>query len=61
MPRNTDEEIWKDVNSMNLLFNVEQQTANTDTTDGQNQEDNVNIASATLRLYRLPQVSLFVF
>lgn len=58
MPRNTDEEVWKDLNTMNLFFNVDYNggSASGSGTGQQNQEEVVNIASATLRLYRLPQV-----
>lgn len=48
LPRNTDQELWKDENAMNLYFNFDHAP-----------EDNngVNIASATLRLYRLPNAT----
>lgn len=47
VPRNTDEEVWNDVNTMNLFFTVDYSSQNNEI---------VNIASATLRLYKLPQV-----
>lgn len=48
MPKNTDEEMWKDSNTMNLFFGVDY---------GSNDDvmSSINVASATLRLYRLPQ------
>ncbi|GLV46686.1 hypothetical protein CBL_13135 [Carabus blaptoides fortunei] len=55
MPRNTDEEVWKDMNTMNLFFNVDynRDSASGSGTGQQNPEDEI-IASAVLRLYRLP-------
>lgn len=47
IPRNTDQELWKDENAMNLYFNF----------DHVIEDSGVNIASATLRLYRLSQTS----
>ncbi|KAF2878731.1 hypothetical protein ILUMI_27447 [Ignelater luminosus] len=45
IPKNTDQEVWNDENTMNLYFNVDHGT----------EENGVIIATATLRLYRLPQ------
>lgn len=56
VPRNTDEEAWKDANTMNLFFNVNYNSEAVTIGEQQGQEDTVNIASATLRLHRLPQV-----
>ncbi|CAH0549619.1 unnamed protein product [Brassicogethes aeneus] len=44
VPQNTDQDIWKDDNLMNLYFNF----------DYSNYEQNSKIATATLRLYRIP-------
>ncbi|XP_060533094.1 uncharacterized protein LOC132706044 isoform X2 [Cylas formicarius] len=44
-PSNTDQELWKDDDIMNLYFDVDYLSGN----------GNSNIATATLRLYRLPQ------
>lgn len=49
MPRNQDQEMWNDEKTMNLYFNVDYNGQNG------NKDDVVNIASATLRLYKLPQ------
>ncbi|KAK5638672.1 hypothetical protein RI129_012967 [Pyrocoelia pectoralis] len=43
VPKNTDQDLWKDENTMNLYFNVDNPDSNT-----------VNVATATLRLYRVP-------
>lgn len=42
LPKNTDQDMWKDEDTMNLYFNVEQPDSNS------------NVATATLRLYRVP-------
>lgn len=44
LPRNTDQDVWKDENAMNLYFNF----------DHAAEDGGINIATATLRLYRLP-------
>lgn len=48
IPKNTDQEVWNDENTMNLYFNVDHGT----------EENGVIIATATLRLYRLPQENI---
>lgn len=47
IPINTDQDLWKDDDTMNLFFNFEFFT----------ESKNANIATATLRLYRLPENS----
>ncbi|KAF5307401.1 hypothetical protein FQR65_LT06915 [Abscondita terminalis] len=49
IPKNTDQDLWKDENTMNLYFNVEYP-----------ESDGVSIATATLRLYRVPQTNVTV-
>ncbi|KAB0791880.1 hypothetical protein PPYR_03680 [Photinus pyralis] len=43
LPKNTDQDLWKDENTMNLYFNVEHPDSSS-----------INVATATLRLYRVP-------
>ncbi|KAJ8953707.1 hypothetical protein NQ314_007317, partial [Rhamnusium bicolor] len=45
VPVNTDQDVWKDDDIMNLFFNF----------DYVSNDRNTNIATATLRLYRLPE------
>lgn len=44
IPKNVGQDVWKDENSMHLYFNISAA-----------EEKGVNIASAILRLYRLPE------
>lgn len=46
IPKNTDQDLWKDENTMNLYFNVDYPDSTS-----------VSIATATLRLYRTPQTN----
>lgn len=50
VPKNTDEDMWTNPNSMNLLFDLEFPRPAENTT--------INIVAAKLRLYKMSQVSL---